>query len=793
MPTLVLSNFRNGIDNRGTDAREGTLAGASGNTLASNFSVGEGGVRPRVALTRVAWRGTLYSVDSSPHGYRFNGQTPELRQLAVPGGVMYAMVDNVLCVVTMGSETEASIRPIWVWPQTTFFSCAQAGQMTYFAPDSVPVSQQTQNHLVRRESFNLAVLLEHSATGQTETIWRATGSLLNEVLPGDMLFLGQRKQVVEGGQPVTFVDWAPTGGTVAFPVRQIFYSTTLSRYYLWTDVVQQPPGGFYNVGNVARTGNAGIPVQNVNATVQRQTGGSLPLGSVRYLWLLRNERLGLTGVPSPVQAGSTTVFETTAAEKTFSITLPLSTLQRPAGTESLLLYRSVRPAGGGWSDWYLVATQPILAVESASLNLDNQVQNGTLKRYRDSITITDNGLPDGEPLPSDAFFHDPPPALRQIVMFNGRLYGIGRGASASELLFSTAGAPEYWPRDAAGALSWVMDTRWLGGYQSFPGGGLVAIAPESGAYSTTGRTGDNLLVFQRHQAHRWFGTNWEDFRSTYAFDVGCVAPHSVQNCGGVMVWRSATHLMAAPAGSSSPQPISEPLALPRASEEVADANWGVYRDGVYYFNHGTRNWAFDVRDGVWTPLEHGYSCPEITRGHSDFPPNTLVWVPQPAGGFACESRGPFTGGMTCITQVLRPATAEDSLRREKRFRRLHIGLRPARIDAVNNAQAQVKLYVAGRATPVEWNNNVPGAGADAHVPLIILHLPIDPPVIGPAARVVITLTAPGAGRLYRGWSLEWIMVDWEELTPEVSRVDDGSSGGFYLADVDATPWPIDPP
>ena len=160
----------------------------------------------------------------------------------------------------------------------------------------------------------------------------------------------------------------------------------------------------------------------------------------------------------------------------------------------------------------------------------------------------------------DSAYNQSAPPLTSLISYNERLWGVSE-LEPQYLAMSTLGQPEYWPSYRFGSSDTAGLTGSGGLFQAGTAGNRVICAvPEIGAYQTVGRAGSSLLVFAERHANRIFGYDTSDFKMDVAFPVGCSnAAKTVQNCGGVIVWASDNGIMAAPAGGSNPNLISEPI------------------------------------------------------------------------------------------------------------------------------------------------------------------------------------------------------------------------------------------
>lgn len=235
--------------------------------------------------------------------------------------------------------------------------------------------------------------------------------------------------------------------------------------------------------------------------------------------------------------------------------------------------------------------------DGATYHRLTEISSGTgTTRFPASITLTGTASITTEVLEADASNHmQPPGGLGPLVLFNDRLYAHMRWRNNHMLYFSSLGAYEYWPLHQFGLDDPDSFQKTEGGYvrvgsdSSEP---IMAIVPEGGAYSETGRTGTNLLIFTPSRAFRWFGFDWSDFKLDEAFHSGLASRRCVNNIGGIIYWLSPDGPMRVASGSAVPQQIYKKL-FPRGINEIM---WREPR-GPYL-----NQWAGMAWQGKWIVL-----------------------------------------------------------------------------------------------------------------------------------------------------------------------------------------------
>lgn len=351
---------------------------------------------------------------------------------------------------------------------------------------------------------------------------------------------------------------------------------------------------------IVRVQRAGNPTGTCVATLDASAlTGTFAYGVKSYRFRYANTQTGYYGTISVPSTDVTTDAATPSvrvAGWTAALNEPIDRLQifRAEGTGPYYLVKEYdRTNTYGWNQfepwetYYIDTGWPILATSGVGIQLE-----------------------------TDAALYDRPPVLRNIQLFNGRLYAFGYDEDAHYLKFSTLYNYEAWP-----TTNWEYDTTGAGltveGGQVPIGANrrepLIAMVPEGGSFTTTGVSGSNLLIFSGSSAYRWYGVSWSDFNLVSAFQVGCVAPHSVVNANGSILFLNQNHVMALGSGSNDPQPCSLNL-WPCGIQTDFDASsalsvlesWTACFWNQCYFLSGTIEgtyndhiWILHIPSGVW--------------------------------------------------------------------------------------------------------------------------------------------------------------------------------------------------
>jgi len=747
MPDIILKDFSAGLDGRRLNAPVNSLARARDVKIAS---------------------GSLYAhergVNITPEGIRFSTFEKSLVDLIGCADRLIGKLDNVLVHVTPPaiSGQPATISPMWMRDTycTGYETVTRIGDFYYisaFAPKAEP-----EDYCLRWDGqthrYVMAVAGGTPPAGMTG--WTLT-NMRNDLYPGWLFWYGTYSNGITswaGRVRVTRVQNGPAVTTV------------------YTEAVANPEN--YNRCCLVNIDRIGIPAPHAaeNASLPPTTalkaGGSLAAGDYQYLFRFVSADTpigtetydplfrGIDDVSNPSDPCTAVTVPGGSGEQTITVTIPEAN-EFPSCVTSIEVYRRVKPSGGAYGDWKLIKTQPAVSITAVP---------GYRTQVKTFAFDDDGGLAEGGILPGDAYYHEVPGMLRLVRAFNGRLYGAEAGTHRNRLRFSTLGAPNSWPYDAAGVLSYVDDTRYLGGYQDVGNDAhqIVAILPEGGTFSNTGQVGDNLLILKGFEAYRWYGTHWADFRLQYGFSMGCSAMRTAHNCGGNIVWLSDGHIMTLPSGGSHPQAISKsiyPNGISPTGEEFA-----TYWKNNYIFCFGSTYLILDADTGTWTTAN---LTPDLTGGVVGLAPlagiNTYTGDYQQLyfgrsltglrAGFGMALVGALSASVSVVTQPLLLASSTEDAMRLKRIRRIYIGYR-------NLGKADVPVYVAiwgddGVITTISTDV----AAHTGPPPEQTVVLPVDGPAIAHVFQLEIGADASSAS----AFAIDWIGLDFEYLPLVVSR------------------------
>ncbi len=269
-------------------------------------------------------------------------------------------------------------------------------------------------------------------------------------------------------------------------------------------------------------------------------GTSLATGTYKYKFTYENNDLGIESDPSPAAT-----IAVTGVNRRVVVGNGTNWPQYPSAfnwqysTDTVNVYRT---RINGTSSYFFA----------------DDVTRGTTGNFGTfTDTLPDASLTTAVAAPSDHTAM--PDDIKYFIEFNGRLYGWGSKGNPEKLYFSTLGSPDYFPAYEFG-IDDPSDAT-LGGYVvlSEPGDPIVAAIVEGGTYGSSGKAGSNLLVFTNTRAYRWYGIDWNDFARAEALGIGCIAPKSLVNHGGMIIWLSHQGIVALPSGANAVQNIGLPI------------------------------------------------------------------------------------------------------------------------------------------------------------------------------------------------------------------------------------------
>jgi len=806
MAREVLLGFSAGLDNRGVFARQQSSPSSALGREAESFEVSDGALCARKAdLPLIP---ACYIQGDGPYLVKFYGQQVAPHQVLESEGWLLACVGPFLCAAAIIPERWGEqVDRFYIFPvhrrypgsegwlsKRAMESMVRVGRGIYLTPLSPDTTKEADlplrwngfGHLCNATRVTSGGLLT-DFPASSFSVWYVipTDSFLrsDRLVPGMTTFYGRRKTTTTPKE----LDWLVDEGRVPVRLRAVWYPDPQDNYgpfYIITDKIDPPAGseenGDYNALGFSDCSPAGLPDYSRRApddgyvfSLAVSSGGGWDANTtVEYCWTFAHTERDIEGLPSKVVSINTG----SQGSQKITVSLNVTPLLRPPGTDRIRLWRRSRPAGGQWTDWQLIHTHNLLVTASATYG----GQTGQIVKEVPSFTVPDDPLPSLGVMPADAFFRNPPPHLSRLVAFNGRLFGSGAGAQSNVLFFSTIGEPEYWPRDAAGILGYVSDTKWLGGYITVGGATpITAMVPESGAYNTTGTTGDNLLIFKVQEAYRLFGTNWSDFNLQFAFSTGCPYPYTLHNCGGYIVWRSPDHVVGLPAGGTAPEILSHPL-WPQGRKEPDSGESALepvaaYGQGRYTIKDlDARVYDLDLTTRAWTPgrgnirwitsLPSGWGNPPLALPGSVLQIHTgrIEGIPE-AYSYAASLRGEKAEvqAMTFNTPPVPSPTAADTLPRKKRLRRLWV------CYASTPGPLTLTARVAGaeHTSPVIVEKALPATNAGVRAIGQVVPIELPQPVVSHGFQLSFDAEPGSPSPEYA--KIFWVALDYEELLTKV--------------------------
>lgn len=316
--------------------------------------------------------------------------------------------------------------------------------------------------------------------------------------------------------------------------------------------------------------------------------GSLPAGIYSYFLRYVSSTRATAGLPSPNS------YITLDAPGGVTVSLP-GAQGLPISAEQVEVYRNTY-TGGAWGTWNLVHVHELREEVVGGLDWWSNAA---------ATTWTDDGVADGDPLPTNAYYNAAPSHLQNVRYYNGRLWGVDP-AKPNTIRFSSMGRMDAWPEAIVDVTNVSTATLWEGGsIEVGSSARIVALQPEGGDYGQTGTVGDNLLILKENSAYRLLGSNWDDFRLVELFPMGCRASRAVCSLPGATAFVGSHDMLALTQGSSSASVISRPIYPNGISDIPATAGyWTMYlwRNTllVQTYDHGVV--GYDLASKCWTVI-----------------------------------------------------------------------------------------------------------------------------------------------------------------------------------------------
>jgi len=805
MAREVLLGFSAGLDNRGLFARQESSPSSALGRQAASFEVAGGALSARKAdLPLIP---ACYIQGDGPYLVKFYGEQVAPQQVLESEGRLVATVGPFLCGAFINSESGAlpadrfHVYPIhcrqpgsggWL-SKPAMETVARLGGAIYLAPSSPDTTKEVDLplrwnglwHFCNATRVISGALYDQFPESAGFSVWQVIPTLSfgrsEPLVPGMTVFYGRRKTTTTPKE----VDWLVEEQRVPVKLRCVWRPDSQNSnapLYIITEDIAHPAdegaNGDYNTLGMSDCSPAGLPDYSAlppgggyQFSLGLSTGGGWSANTtVEYCWTFAHSDRAIEGLPSKVVSINTGLQPSQA----ITVSIDVTPLRRPPGTDRVRLWRRSRPDGGQWTDWQLIYTHNLLVTASGVYG----GEQGQIVKEEPFFTVVDNPLPSLGVLPGDAFFRNPPPHLSRLVAFNGRLFGSGAGAQGNVLFFSTIDEPEYWPQEAAGILGYVADTKWLGGYVTVGGPTpITAMVPESGAYSTTGTTGDNLLIFKVQEAYRLFGLNWSDFSLQFAFSTGCPYPYTLHNCGGYIVWRSPDHVVGLSVGGTTPEILSLPL-WPQgrkepegegpALEPVAAYGHGYYTikdldTSVYELVLATGTWTPGRRDVRWiTSLPSGFGKFALPGSVLQIHTGRIGGIPEPYS-YSASLRGEKAEvqAMTFNTPPVPLPAGADSLPRKKRLRRLWVSYE----SSPGPLTLTARVAGAEHTSPVVVEKTLPATNAGVGAVGQVVPVELPQPIVSHGFQLSMD-AAPGSPSPSYA-KVFWVALDYEELLTKV--------------------------
>lgn len=216
-------------------------------------------------------------------------------------------------------------------------------------------------------------------------------------------------------------------------------------------------------------------------------------------------------------------------------------------------------------------------------------------------------------------YYDRPGAISNVRVHNQRLYAVD-----GNLLRMGALDPGYeYMSDEDARTHKVTEAEYMGGTVqigrsiSEP---VTAYIAEMGSYSTTGKTGSNLLVFTAERAMRWYGWSRSDFGLEEAFGVGSINQACMVNAGGFLIWNTGDRIVGLSIGNNHPESISDKLwpygiqsYITAADKSACLKSWcAMFWNGWYLLSGSLSSttpdttWCYHLASGTWTSYPYGF-------------------------------------------------------------------------------------------------------------------------------------------------------------------------------------------
>lgn len=492
------------------------------------------------------------------------------------------------------------------------------------------------------------------------------------------------------------------------------------------------------------------PTAPAVALVTDGTGSLTPGTSYKYAF---RHVISSRGTAGMISAESATVVADAAHTKV-NITIP-DAKSLPMGPDQCEIYRSELD-GTSWTPYQLVKI------------VSYEVSAAGWTTHRLTGAVTDDGTTVGDPLPGDAYWNSAPSYLRDVRLYNGRLWGVDP-AFPNTLRFSTMGNYDQWPTEIVDVTDATSATLWAGGtIRLGSSSAITGMVPEGGDFGKTGTVGDNLLVMKKNSAYRLYGINWDDFRMTELPPVGTRASRSMVNCGIGTMFAGPNGIYAISQGSSEATEVSTPI-------WPTGMGWAAWGDttswsachwyGNYVFSHREAgDFCFDTQTRTWWSLADG----SPTRAQSYFAnvdnaqfTESLLRV---QGGVFTLCQNATTGTHTCHFETREDLFNDgpNDFARTKRLIRVSMGI-------TNTSAATPQLALKFRADGYRAADvyaltfNIPYSATQ---PLQVVQVPIPPD-----EQVLFrSLSMKGELAYKNGIRIEWILLEYEPVALNMEPV-----------------------
>ncbi len=359
---------------------------------------------------------------------------------------------------------------------------------------------------------------------------------------------------------------------------------------------------------IVRAHRAGLELESDAQTTVTVADGDIhpgpQVGYWYFRWRWKDSKTGAVSPLSPISSAADVALAVTDNPTVSGWQAQPDDLR----ADTLQIFACVEGSGASsvpWfarSGWYLIAEISLLAEEAVTYPVSEPWINGDVCWYRkdapDYVMFYGayahmyHGATETEiehlwhkriPLESDAAMLERPPALTRIKRYNGRLWGF-EAARPWVLRGSDLNNPEQMPEIYAPIDGVTTAATGCAIQVGRAGDPVVAMEAEVGSYSDTGIVGSNLLLMTSHEAFRLYGNDWESWQLVPAFAVGCAAPNTLVNAGGLMIWVTGNDIAMVPAGGSAPEYIGNRI-FPRGTQSE------MYGSGRLHFKATLERWS----------------------------------------------------------------------------------------------------------------------------------------------------------------------------------------------------------